>query len=137
MPETLPVQPDAETSRRLQTAIRQFNAGDYFTCHETLEELWLDERGTLRLFYQGVLMIGVGLHHLQRHNLNGGRSLLERGSRQLQPFAPACHGVDVGQLICDSDEVLRSLEARGLEATLAVAGSLFPRIRPAADTPTG
>lgn len=112
----------------LQTAISQFNRGQYFACHETLEDLWLDERSQLRLFYQGVLLVGIGLLHLQRRNEPGGRGVLERGCRQLLAFAPVCMGVDVERLVRESQAVLQVLAVEGLESTLARAGQLFPQI---------
>jgi len=123
-----PVPATAGSPPELPIAIRQFNRGEYFACHETLEELWLAEGGRVRLLYQGILMIGVGLHLLQRRNLKGAVGLLERGSRQLQGFAPGCLGIDVQRLVRESAEVLRQLDSAGLEATLAAAGELFPRI---------
>ena len=48
----------------LRTGIEQFNRGEYFECHETLEALWLAEPTSLRRLYQGILQVGVALHHL-------------------------------------------------------------------------
>src|ERR687887_667826 len=46
----------------LRTGIAQFNNGDYWECHETLEELWRGEPDPVRYLYQGILLAGVGLH---------------------------------------------------------------------------
>jgi len=109
--------------------VRQFNAGEYFACHETLEELWLAERGAMRRLYQGVLQVGVGLYHLQRGNEQGALILLARGIALLRPFAPFCLGIDVAALVCGAEEVLRTLKTLGLQRTQALAFGLFPRIR--------
>ena len=37
---------------RFIKGIEEFNSGLYFECHETLEEIWLEEHGEDRKFYQ-------------------------------------------------------------------------------------
>jgi hypothetical protein len=113
----------------LLVGVRQFNDGEYFACHETLEELWLAEKGAIRRFYQGVLQVGVGLYHLQRGNEKGALILLAKGKELLRPFAPLCLGIDVARLLCGAEEVLQTLQTLGLPRTQALAPRLFPRIR--------
>ena len=48
----------------LLKAVGQFNEGQYWECHETLEELWRAEPRPLRDLYQGILQVGVAFHHL-------------------------------------------------------------------------
>lgn len=120
---------DRQPSPELLAGVRQFNAGEYFACHETLEELWLAERGGLRGLYQGILQVGVGLYHLQRGNEQGARILLKRGAELLRPFAPFCLRLDVTALATGAGEVLRTLDAFGLERTQVLAAGLFPRIQ--------
>lgn len=89
---------DQSPSQELLRAIQQFNAGDYWDCHETLEELWAHEPQDLRYLYQGILLIGVGLLHLHRHNHHGATVKLEGGCHLLLPFEPRCLGVEVASL---------------------------------------
>ena len=49
----------------LLDGLEQFNAGDYWECHETLETLWIAEPRPVRDLYQGILQIGVAFHHLR------------------------------------------------------------------------
>ncbi len=114
-------------SATLLAAVRQFNAGDYFICHETLEDLWVAEQRPLRRFYQGVLQIGVGLLHLQRGNENGARLLLEKGSQLLRPFLPVCQGLDLAALIEDAQKVLEQLNDSTPERPLTL-GTWRPQI---------
>jgi hypothetical protein len=132
MSEKNPVQnPDCSCSpsSTLFSAVRQFNAGEYFSCHETLEELWLAESGALRKLYQGILQVGVGLYHLQRGNEPGAVALLARGAGLLRPFSPLCLGIDVEGLVHGAERVLATLQSLGLERTQALRAGLFPRIR--------
>jgi hypothetical protein len=120
---------DCPPSPELLVGVRQFNAGEYFACHETLEELWLAEPGGLRRLYQGILQVGVGLYHLQLGNEQGALILLARGTGLLRPFAPCCLGLDVAALVGGAEEVLRTLQSLGLARTQALGTELFPVIR--------
>ena len=64
---------------RLRRGIEQFNRGEFYEQHETLEEEWLAERDPVRYLYQGILQIGVGFEHLRRDNRAGARALWQRG----------------------------------------------------------
>jgi uncharacterized protein len=86
----------------LELAIEQFNRGDYFEQHETLERMWRAEPGPVRGLYQGILQVGVGLYHLERGNYDGALHLLERGIARLAAYAPASNGIDVAQLVADA-----------------------------------
>jgi uncharacterized protein len=83
----------------LLTAIAEFNAGEYFAQHETLELLWRATPAEIRHLYEGILQIGVGLHHLLRNrNFHGAAVKLDHGIRLLEAFPAVCHGVDVDRL---------------------------------------
>ncbi len=87
----------------LLTAIREFNAAEFFEQHETLETLWRATPGEIRHLYEGILQVGVGMHHLLvNRNYHGAAVKLDHGIRLLQPFAPACQSVDVARLIHDA-----------------------------------
>ena len=58
-------------SGELLQAFGEFNRGDWFDCHETLEELWVGSVGEIRDFYQGMLQIAVALHHWRGGNYAG------------------------------------------------------------------
>ena len=109
-------------------AVAQFNAGDYFTCHETLEELWLDERSAFRQFYQGILQIGVGCYHLRRGNAAGALSLLERGPQLLAPFAPAVWNLDLAALLAQVRQLLTCLQGEGREAAQTLLARRPPQL---------
>jgi predicted metal-dependent hydrolase len=79
--------------------IEQFNRGEFFAQHETLELLWRATRTPDRGLYHGILQIGVAFHHWRNGNHHGATTLLEDGIARLTPFAPSCHGVDVSALI--------------------------------------
>ena len=113
----------------LLEGIAQFNRGDYFEQHETLELLWRAERRDVRYLYQGILQIGVAFHHLRRLNHHGTVYMLTRGPNYLRPFAPACQRVDVAALLRDAAAALRAVEALGPARLAAFDWSLAPRVR--------
>ena len=96
--------------RLLRRGIEQFNRGEYFQQHETLEELWRTERRDIRRLYQGILQIGVAMYHVGNHNRHGAVYLLRRGSRYLRPFCPTCQSVDVADLLSQASRILESVE---------------------------
>ncbi len=97
----------------LLAGIAQFNAGEYWECHETLEELWRPEPDPIRYLYQGILQVGVGFYHLRRGNWRGATNKLRGGLGYLAPSAPACMGVDVARLRAEAGAVLAALESLG------------------------
>lgn len=114
--------------RELQKAIEEFNGGDWFQCHETLEELWVGEKGELRDFYQGLLQVAVALHHWRNGNLKGALGLLRKGSECLSRVAPACQGVDVARLLAEAGALEQELAALGEEGMSQLPGHLIPRV---------
>lgn len=125
--------PSSPSSPTLLAAVRQFNEGSYFRCHETLEVLWQDEPGPIRAVYQGVLQIGIGLLHWQRGNHRGARILLLRGNELLQPFLPTALGLDLDGLSAAVAGLLEILDTPGGPPPLA--DDRRPSLHPAADTP--
>jgi predicted metal-dependent hydrolase len=97
----------------LRAGVEQFNRGEFFEQHETLELLWRDTRTPDRGLYHGILQIGVGFHHWRNGNFHGAGVLLDEGIERLRPFAPSCHGVDVAALIAGARAARVHLAALG------------------------
>jgi predicted metal-dependent hydrolase len=110
-------------------AIDEFDRGEYFEQHETLELLWRATRAPIRDLYHGILQIGVGLHHLRRGNFHGATVLLGEGIERLRPFAPACQRVDVAALIADATRANEQLIALGADRITEFDWSEAPRVR--------
>lgn len=67
-----------------QEAVTLFNQGDFFECHEVLEDLWRPLSPSCeKTFLQGLLQVGVGFHHWRNGNLTGAKNLLEAGCEKL------------------------------------------------------
>jgi len=98
-----------------QEAIAQFNSGDYYNCHDTLEAIWNDAWQSDRGFYQGILQIAVGLYHLKNHNWHGAAILLGEGTSRLPEYLPEYYSIDVESLLEDSLLILRTVQINGKE----------------------
>lgn len=78
-----------------------FNRGQYYECHDVMEEIWMETPGPERRFFQGLLQCAVALHHLGNGNPQGARILYQEGTRKLQRFRPNYLGVDVAGYLAD------------------------------------
>ena len=112
----------------LLAGIAQFNAGEYWACHETLEDLWRPEPDHIRYLYQGLLQVGVGFYHLRRGNYRGAVNKLTGGLAYLAPSAPECLGVDVARLRAEAGAVLAAVRALGPERFGMLDVTDLPRI---------
>ena len=115
--------------RRLLDGIAQFNRGEFFEQHETLEDLWREEPREVRRLYQGILQVGVGLYQIQRRNHHGAVYMLTRGSDYLRPFSPTCQSVDVADLLAQATRVLSSVQQLGKDRLDQFDWSRVPRVR--------
>jgi uncharacterized protein len=97
----------------LERGIALFNRGEYFECHEVLEEAWTPERGPRRLFLQSLIHMAVGFYHHQRGNQPGALRQLRKGLRKLAPYQPACERVDTARLEREVQLALREIESGG------------------------
>jgi predicted metal-dependent hydrolase len=114
---------------QLLEGIAQFNRGEFFEQHETLELLWRAETRNIRYLYQGILQIGVAFHHLRKLNHHGTVYMLTRGQNYLAPFAPQCQGVDVQALLDAAAAALSEVNRLGPDRLGEFDWSLTPKVR--------
>ena len=114
-------QPDGEPAAAVARAVAQFNAGQFWECHETLEDFWGAEQGPLRAFYHGFIQVAAAFVHVQRLNWPGATRLLHDGMEKLEPFQPACLGLDVRALLAAVAPWRDELATRGPEGMRLIA----------------
>jgi predicted metal-dependent hydrolase len=90
--------------------VGQFNAQEFYPCHDTLESLWMEASEPDQTFYQGILQIAVGCYHLHNYNWQGAVILLGEGIKRLRDYQPIYEGVDVTDLIYQSLSLLQALQ---------------------------
>jgi predicted metal-dependent hydrolase len=108
--------------------IEEFNRGEFYECHEYLEEAWMQESRNVRFLYQGILQVGVGFYHQRNGNWRGATGLLRNGTVRLKEFEPETLGIDVARLVRESERCLRELEELGRERVREFDPSLVPRV---------
>jgi len=114
--------------------INEFNTGEYYACHDTLEALWMDSIDPDKKFYQGVLQIAVACYHLHNRNWRGAVTLLGEGVGKLPYYQPVYAGIDVDRLIQDSSNLLQTLQSIGIDGVgdfvdrLAQDSSILPGV---------
>ncbi|HEU4758542.1 MAG TPA: DUF309 domain-containing protein [Dehalococcoidia bacterium] len=120
--------PTAAAPDALARGISEFNSWRFYDCHETLEDVWREEEAGLADFYQGIIKVAAGFHHLLRGNRKGAITLLAGGLDLLEPFRPACLGVDVKRLIEDVRPCLEGVRALPARDLGAFDRALIPRV---------
>ena len=81
--------------------VELFNAERFFDAHEAWEIIWLESRGQEKVFLQGLIQLAAALHHFQRGNLPGARSLMEEGGNKLRHFGTIHRGLNLETLLTD------------------------------------
>lgn len=105
----------APTPENFWLGIHQFNRGEFYACHDTLEAIWMHANPPEKGFYQGILQIAVALYHLRNGNWQGAATLMGEGIRRLEPFEPAYRNIDVTDLLDRADAWLNTLQQLGPE----------------------
>lgn len=101
--------------------VEQFNQGEFYACHDTLEALWMEAMEPEKTFYQGVLQIAVGLYHLSNHNWRGTVTLLGEGIHRLRRYQPTYADINVSQLIDQGIALLIQLQQHGPDQVVELA----------------
>lgn len=77
--------------------IEKFNAGEYYECHDLLEEIWMEDKSDK--FLQGLLQLSVGLYHLEYGNVKGARWMFGNARKYLSRYEPLHGGLHVSEII--------------------------------------
>ncbi|MDQ6779757.1 MAG: DUF309 domain-containing protein [Candidatus Eremiobacteraeota bacterium] len=91
-----------------------WNERRFFEAHETLEPRWIRSRDRP---LQGMIQLAAAMHHLQRRNLRGAITMLQRALSRLDDGATTGHPLDLQALKAFAVWALDRLEAAGSEKT--------------------
>jgi uncharacterized protein len=95
--------------------VREFQQGQFYECHDTLEALWIEAQEPNKTFFQGILQIAVACYHLGNQNWRGAVILLGEGMRRLSPYQPDYGTIDINYLLDTSSALLSTLQTAGPE----------------------
>lgn len=110
MSEPLSEEQSLMADPRFGDAVRLFNAGEWYACHDGFEELWHETQGPCRRVLQGILQIAVAHLHLERGNRRGATVLLGEGLGRLRNAGPEQLGLDLALLRAAARERLLALQ---------------------------
>jgi len=79
--------------------IEYFNACEFFEAHEAWEEIWQEEFGPSRKFYQGLIQAAVALHHFGNGNIRGAKKVFFGSCGYLEPYRPTFQGIDLDRFL--------------------------------------
>ncbi len=108
--ESLGIESDSGLDPHYAGFFTCFNRAEYYEAHDVLEQLWLRTKGADHAFFKGLIQIAGAFVHLQKqflrpeHPKDGRRlrpaaRLFEMGMRNIAPFAPLHHRLDVNALL--------------------------------------
>ena len=93
--------------------LEEFNRGDYFEAHESLEIAWKAEYGPGREVYRAVLQVAVAYFQIERGNYKGAAKMFLRLRQWIDPLPDACRGIDIARLRAEAQAAYRALIALG------------------------
>jgi predicted metal-dependent hydrolase len=96
-----------------QEGVQLFNEGEFYKCHDALEEAWMADKSAGRELYRGILQVGIAYFQIQRGNYRGAVKMLLRVRQWLEPLPAVCRGVNVGKLRAEANAVHAALTELG------------------------
>jgi 8-oxo-dGTP diphosphatase len=108
--------------------IRLFNSGQYFECHEMLEDLWHPAEGEQRLHYQGLIQAAIAVEHFRKDNWTGAMGLYEKACEKWAQLPPQYMGLDIKWLKGKLDIFFGKIQKAGPAGMRGVDIGLVPMI---------
>jgi predicted metal-dependent hydrolase len=108
---------DEKLLPRFKLGIEKFNAHQFYDCHDILEDVWFDVRGTSRRFYQGLIHLAVGFYHVTvRKNPKGALSQLSKGFEKLSAYSPSFQGIELEALLVKINSCMEKIKKKGADS---------------------
>lgn len=93
----------------------EFNRGEYFKAHDSLELAWMADQTAGRDLYRAILQVAVAYYQIERRNYNGAAKMFLRMRKWLAPLPDTCRGVNIHKLRMDVEAVHAELSGLGPE----------------------
>jgi hypothetical protein len=108
------VQKSITVPGNLARACDEFNAGLFYECHESLEEIWQEEHGPVRDLYKGLIQAAAAFVHLSRGNYPGAERLCRTALGYLEPYRePGALGFDVNRIAAELEDACLRIQDLG------------------------
>jgi len=105
----------------------KFNEGEYYECHDLLEDIWMTDKQNK--FLQGMLQVAVGIYHFENGNIYGSRRLFQSAQKYLQPYRPDYWDLDLEQVLEYIEKALNILPEEKSISIAQVKQIDFPKIK--------
>jgi len=105
----------------------KFNQGEYYECHDLLEEIWMTDKRNK--FLQGMLQVAVAIYHFESGNIYGSRALFQSAYRYLQPYRPVYWDLNLEPVIAFIDDALSKLPEMDKISLEEVKKINFPELK--------
>jgi hypothetical protein len=105
--------------------LEEFNRGEYFESHESLEDAWNEDQSAGRDLYRAVLQVAVAYLQIERGNFNGAVKMFLRMRQWIDPLPDTCRGINIARLRADAEQVRISLLELGPDRISDFDHSLF------------
>jgi uncharacterized protein len=120
---------EEELSPEARRGIEEFNRGEYFEAHESLEAAWMADESNARELYRAVLQVAVAYYQILRGNYKGAIKMFLRNRQWIDPLPDNCRGIDVAQLREDSRQVHATLIELGPDRMMELNISILRPVR--------
>jgi len=98
-------------NKQLKLAIEKFNNGEYFECHDILEDYWFECKPEEKNFYQGLLHFAVAFHHLiDKKNPQGAKLQFKKCIERLKKYDKLYKGIEINKIITSSKNFLKKID---------------------------
>lgn len=91
-----------------QKAIALFNQEKFYEAHEAWEEIWLREQSENKRFYQALIVVAGGFHHIQKKRFQPAKKALNKASFWLSQFSELHLQINQ-KLLCEQIEKIIAL----------------------------
>ena len=112
--------------------IDKFNEGEYYECHDLLEDIWMEDKSDK--FLQGLLKLSVGLYHQEYGNIKGARWMFGNARKYLTRYEPVHWGLDVSSILQYIEACEKSLPESDVISYAEAKAMSFPSLRLHVDT---
>lgn len=95
---------------KLREGIELFNQQKFFECHEVIERIWLEAKGSERNFLKSLIQAAAAFHHVQNKNISGAKGLFRTSLGYLRVYESENFGIDIRKLISNLEQHLEELD---------------------------
>jgi len=93
-----------EFEEQFERGLQLFNSEEFYECHDTIEDIWLQEVSSEQAFLQGIIQTAVAFHHYQHGKLGAARSMMQLAIEKLESYPAGHRGVSVPSLVSELRE---------------------------------